>query len=775
MKNFDSEKHVRGESQFVDDLLVPEGTLYAHVCYSRIAHGKILSIDFSAAQTMNGVQAIVTAKDIPGENQIGGIVQDEPLLAEGHVHFIGQPIAIVVADSPLHARCAAEKIIVEIEKLPVITNPREAFANNELIIPPMKVELGDVASMWAHCDVVVEGTAESGGQEHLYLETQGAFAIPVEGGGVKIVSSTQSPTAVQRVSAKVLNLPMHKIEVDVLRLGGGFGGKEDQATPWAAMCALCATKLNRPVKMILHRQDDMRMTGKRHPYTSDFKIGLKNDGTILAYEVTFYQNAGAAADLSPAILQRSLFHCTNAYFIPHVKAIGYSCRTNLPPNTAFRGFGGPQGKFVIEAAIFKAAEAMNVEPSFIQKKNLLKDGDEFPYGQITERCQSRACWNMLEQKISFDDVRKRVTAFNSKNEWKKKGYALMPICFGISFTNTMMNQASALVHIYTDGSVGISTAAIEMGQGVNMKILSIAQRIFSIQPERIKLESTNTTRVANTSPTAASSGADLNGMAAQLACSVLLERLKKFAAEQLQQSDVSKIVLRDEKIINDGNETDWTWEKLISAANANRISLSSQHFYATPEIYFNRETSKGHPFAYHVFGTALFEVTLDCLRGIYEIDAVNIVHDFGKSLYPAIDLSQAEGALMQGIGWMTMEEIIYNADGRLLTDALSTYKVPDIHFAPKEINIHVLENSENPFTPFNSKAIGEPPFMYGIGAYFALLNAVKAFRPEKKFIIIAPMTPERALCSLYSQIESEMLPRISQENTRKLTENIGDK
>jgi xanthine dehydrogenase large subunit len=752
MKNFDSEKHVRGESQFVDDLLVPEGTLYAYVYYSRIAHGKILSINLSAAEVMNGVAAIYTSKDILGANQIGGIVPDEPLLAEQYVHFSGQPIAVVVADSVLHARSAAEKIVVEIEKLPVITDPREAFSKNELLVPPITFELGDINATWSKCDVVVEGIAETGGQEHLYLETQGAFAIPVEGGAVKVVSSTQSPTAVQRTISKVLNISMHKIEVDVLRLGGGFGGKEDQATPWAVMCALAATKLRRPVKMILHRQDDMRMTGKRHPYSSDFKIGLKSDGTILAYEVTFFQNGGAAADLSPAVLQRTMFHCTNSYFIPNVKAIGYACRTNLPPNTAFRGFGGPQGKFVIEAAIFKAAEAMNVEPSFIQKKNLLKNGDEFPYGQITERCQAIPCWNSLEQKISIDATKNRVADFNKANEWKKKGFAVMPICFGISFTNTMMNQASALVHIYTDGSVGISTAAIEMGQGVNMKIHSIAQKIFSINTERIKLESTNTSRVANTSPTAASSGADLNGMATQLACNVLLDRLIIFASEQLQQSDPTKIIIRDEKIFDDGKETDWTWAKLISAANNARISLTSQHFYSTPSLHFDRSLSKGHPFAYHVFGTALFEVTLDCLRGTYEIDMVNVVHDVGKSLQPAIDLSQAEGAIMQGIGWMTMEEIIYNNEGRLITDALSTYKVPDVHFAPKEMNISFLENSENPFAPFNSKAIGEPPFMYGIGAYFALLNAIKAFRPNTTYSAIAPMTPERALSLLYKEV-----------------------
>jgi xanthine dehydrogenase large subunit len=751
MKNFDAVKHVRGESQFVDDLLVPEGTLWAHVCYARIAHGTLRSLDLTAARTMKGVKAILTAADIPGENQIGGIVPDEPLFADTAVHYIGQPLALVIADTALHARYAAEKIIAAIDPLPVITSARAAFAQHEFIIPPMKFALGDVAAQWAQCDVVIEGTAETGGQEHLYLETQGAFAIPVEGGGVKIVSSTQSPTAVQRTTANVLGIGMHKVEVDVSRLGGGFGGKEDQATQWAVMCALGAMHLGRPVKMILHRQDDMRMTGKRHPYESDFKIGMMKDGTIRAYEVTFYQNAGAAADLSPAVLQRTLFHCTNSYFIPHVSAVAYSCRTNLPPNTAFRGFGGPQGKFVIEAAIYKAAEALGIEPVVIQRKNLLKDGDEFPYGQLAERCQARPCWEALEKKAPIDAARTRTEEFNAAHEWKKKGYAVMPICFGISFTNTMMNQASALVHIYTDGSVGVSTGAIEMGQGVNMKILSIVQRIFSIRAEHIKLESTNTTRAANTSPTAASSGADLNGMAAQLACGVLLERLKKFAAQRFDQPYVDLIEIRDEQVYNEGRQTGWTWTQLIAEANRARISLSSQHFYATPEIHFNRDTSKGHPFAYHVFGTALIEVTLDCLRGVYKIDAVNVVHDAGHSLHPVIDLSQAEGAIMQGIGWMTMEELLYTADGRLLTDALSTYKVPDMHFAPEHMNVEFLKESSNPYTPFNSKAIGEPPFMYGIAAYFALLYAVKAFRPGKEIEIAAPFTPERALLTLYQK------------------------
>ncbi|MBI2428397.1 MAG: molybdopterin-dependent oxidoreductase [Ignavibacteriales bacterium] len=751
MKNFDSEKHVRGESLFLDDIPIPEGTLHAHVCYSKIAHGTNLRIDTSEALKMNGVHAIFTAKDIPGENQIGNIVLDEELFGAHGVHFVGQPIAVVVADTPFNARYASEAIIVEVDKLPVITDPRVAQSKNELIVPPIKFLLGNTEQAWKECDVIVSGVAESGGQEHLYLETQCALAMPTEG-GVKIISSTQSPTAVQRVTARVLDMPMHKIEVDVIRLGGGFGGKEDQATPWAAMAALAATKLHRPVKLVLHRQDDMRMTGKRHPYSSDFKIGLKKDGMIHAYEVSFYQNAGAACDLSPPVLSRSLFHCTNSYFIPNVSAVGYCCRTNLPPNTAFRGFGGPQGMFVIESAIAKAAEVMKIDRHVIQKKNLLNEGDEFPYGQKTEQCQTRTSWNALEKKISVDKVRSDIEKFNSSNQWKKKGFALMPICFGISFTNTMMNQASALVHIYTDGSVGISTAAIEMGQGVNMKIVRTAERVFSIPIDWIRIETTNTTRIANTSPTAASSGADLNGKATYFACVELLKRLKKLAAEELKQEDEAKIEMRNGVIFNSGKETELAWKKLITVAHQKRISLSEHHHYATPKIHFDVKTSKGHPFAYHVFGTALIQATVDCLRGIYEIDSVDAVHDFGMSLHPAVDLSQAEGGIMQGIGWMTLEEVVYNSEGKLLTDALSTYKVPDIQFAPKRVRVDFLENSENTFGPFNSKAIGEPPFMYGIGAFFAIREAMKAFRPDQEFQFKAPVTSERVLTSLYSKV-----------------------
>ena len=749
MRNYDSIQHVRGESIFVDDVNIPTGTLYASIVYSQVAHGKLLEIDCVNALSLPGVSAVITAKDIPGENQIGGIVPDEPLLAGDVVDFIGMPVAIVIAKTGMLARKAAKLVTLKIEELPAIFEPREAFKKGKLIVPPRIFTLGDTAAAFSECDVVIEGTADSGGQEHLYLETQSAIAIPAEGGAIKIISSTQSPTSVQKVAAKVLGIPMNLIEVDVVRLGGGFGGKEDQASAWATMAALASQHLRKPVKLILPRGDDMRMTGKRHPYSSDYKIGLKHDGTIIAYQADFYQNAGAAADLSPAILERTLFHCTNSYYIPNVTATAYSCKTNLIPNTAFRGFGGPQGMFVIEAAIVKAAEQMGMDPIDIQRKNLLKSGDQFPYGQHAQHFYLREAFADLEERYSLETAKHDIEQYNAAHKTTKKGLSVMPVTFGISFTTTFLNQASALVHIYTDGSLAISTAAIEMGQGVNAKMIQAALNTFSIAPERIKLFSTNTSRNANTSATAASSGADLNGFATKKACEAIWERLKVSICETLGKTDTSKLTLSNEQFFFDGILTNINWAAAINTAYMKRVALSAHVHHATENIWFDKSQMKGDAFAYHVTGAALTEVTLDCIRGTYSIDAVKIVHDNGKSLHPLVDLGQVEGAAAQGIGWMTVEEVIFNEKGRLITDNLSTYKVPDIHAAPKDIQVHFLENEGNPVGVYKSKAIGEPPLMYGIGAYFALLNAIKAFRPSKTFNAVAPMTPERALCYLY--------------------------
>ncbi len=749
MKHIDSRTHTRGESVYLDDIPLLTGTLYGAAFGSPLAHGYIRNLDITEATQMPGVVRVFTYKDITGENQIGGIVQEEPLLAEHEVEFCGMPMAFVVAETNEAARAAVKRIKVDIEPLEVVTDPREAQAKGQLIIPPRTFQLGDTNHVWQHCQYIVEGEANTNGQEHLYIETQGTYALPQENNAIRIYSSTQGPTAVQRAVCRILGIPMHLVEVDVTRLGGGFGGKEDQANTWAALCALAAHHLKKPVKYALHRIDDMAMTGKRHPYSSDFKIGLDKDLQIIAYEVTFYQNAGAAADLSPAVLERTLFHCTNSYYIPNVKAVAYSCRTHLPPNTAFRGFGGPQGMFVIESAIAKAAETIGVDASVIQKKNLVKTNDEFPYGQKAQS-EAHACWDKAEALYDIDRLRNEIAEFNASNKILKKGISFMPVCFGISFTNTSMNQGRALVHVYTDGSVGVSTGAVEMGQGAHTKILQVAAQVLSVRPEMVRIQTTNTHRIANTSPSAASATADLNGKAVQMACMAILERLRKVAAEELKV-DVNLVNIKDEAVFIKGEKTELDWKGLVMTAFLKRVSLSEHAHYATPGIHFDKQNSKGHPFAYHVYGTSITIVTIDCVRGIYTVDAVKIVHDFGASMNPSIDRGQIEGGLVQGIGWMTMEEIVFDQVGRLRSNALSTYKVPDIYSVPKEIAIDYLQTQNDNLAVFRSKAVGEPPLMYGIGTYFALRNAIKAYNPYSNILFDAPMTPEKVLLALYDR------------------------
>ena len=756
MRNIDAHLHVRGESVYLDDIPLQQNTLFACVYDSTVAHGILRSVDLSKALKVEGVVRIVLAKDIPGENQIGGSVPDEPLLADGQVHFQGMPIALVIAVTEEIARAAAKKIKAIIDPLVPILDPRVAKEQNELIIPPKKFKLGETEPAFQTCAHVFEGRADVNGQEHLYIETQGAYALPVEGGGIKVYSSTQGPTAVQRTVARVTGLPMHKVEVDVGRLGGGFGGKEDQANTWAALCALGTLLTGHPVKYSLHRLEDMRMTGKRNPYSADYIIGLDRNHKIIAYEVVFYQNAGAAADLSPAILERTLFHCTNSYYIPNVTATAYSCRTNLPPNTAFRGFGGPQGMYVMEAAIAHAAEHLNVPAYHIQQKNLIHKGEEFPYGQLAEE-EAVETWNGANDHFDFNALRKQADEFNAVHPDKKRGIAVMPVCFGISFTKKMMNQARALVHVYTDGSVGVSTGAVEMGQGVNTKIVQVVAQTFSIAPEKVKVQTTNTLRIANTSPSAASATADLNGKAAIMACEEILGRLKKAALEDLQlPGNPADIELRNEQVFYKNEKTSLHWKSLLLAAYAQRVSLSEHAHYATPIIHFDWNTAKGHPFAYHVYGTAVVQVTLDCIRGIYEIDFVKGVHDFGKSMNTAIDYGQIEGGIVQGIGWMTMEEVVYDQKGKLRSNALSTYKVPDIYGIPKEIRILPLPVINENLAVYSSKAVGEPPLMYGIGAYFAIRDAVRAFNPAISPPFDAPFTPEKVLLNLYPDIVTHL-------------------
>jgi len=748
MKNIDSHGHVSGRSIYVDDIPELRGTLHAVPVFSKVAHAKIISIDISRARDAAGVVDVLLAKDVPGENQIGGILPDEPLFAENEVHFIGQPIAVVIADTHFAAREARALIEVEYDELEVIIDPRMAKQKGHLLFPARTFANGDIDSGFEESDYVFSGRADSGGQEHLYIETQGSYAVPLENNNIKIYSSTQGPTSVQKFVSNVLGVGMHNIEVDVIRLGGAFGGKEDQATAWAVMAALAVQKLRKPVKLILDRDDDMVMTGKRHPYSSDFKIGLDKDLKIKSFEVTYYQNGGAAADLSPAIMERTLFHVTNSYFIPNVKATAYSCKTNIAPFTAFRGFGGPQAMFVIESAISLVADKLGISKEKIQRANLLKFGDLFHYGQICDSNNAVKSWDSLQEKFDAESEVLKVRDFNKKHTFRKQGISLMPICFGISFTKTPMNQARALVHVYQDGSIGISTGAVEMGQGVNTKMMQVAAGVFSVDVSRIKIESTNTTRVANTSPTAASSGADLNGKALQIACDEIYERLVKTASNILKE-DIKLIEIKNERVYVGNNPSKLYWNEVVETAFLDRVKLSEVGHYATPIIHFDKRTEKGHPFAYHVYGTALTTVEVDCITGVYETESIKIVHDFGTSMNLTLDKGQVEGAVVQGVGWVTIEELGWDEKGRLLADNLSKYKVPDIYAAPKTIDILPLETEGPELAILKSKAVGEPPFMYGIGAYFALQNAIKDYNPNYKLDFDAPLTPEKVLLGLY--------------------------
>jgi xanthine dehydrogenase large subunit len=722
---------------------------------SAIAHGKLLSLNLDKAKAYPGVQAVLTHGDIPGDPFIGALSQDEAVLAKDEVRFHGQPIALILADTQEAAREAVKLCSATFEELPVITCPRVAFAQGELLQETRVFEKGAVDDVWASCEHVVEGAIDLGGQEHLYLETNRARAIPREDDQMQVFSSTQSPTAVQKSVAQVLDLPMHKVEVDVKRLGGGFGGKEDQATHWACMVAIAAKLLDRPIQIVLSRPDDMRMTGKRHPYKQDFKIGLNAEGKILAYEVTHFQNGGAYMDLSAPVLERTVLHSTNAYALPNVRIRAACCRTNLPPNTAYRGFGGPQGMFPLEVAIEKAAVAMDVSPEWIQARNLIHDGYVFHYGQELEACNMQRTWDEAMERYDVDGMRGRIERFNAENPYKKKGFAVMPVCFGISFTKTFLNQGSSLVHVYTDGSVSVTTGGIEMGQGVSSNMVAICAKVFGISSDRVRWTSTNTTRIANISPSAASATSDLNGNATIIACREIFSGMQGAAAKELGCAPEA-ISIQDGIVHQNGEATELTWEGLVLKSYFSRVQLMAHGFYAPPNIHYDPVKGYGRPFHYYTYGTCLVEATVDCVRGTYKLDASRIVHDLGRSIIPVVDQGQIEGGLAQGIGWVTLEELAYNDEGRLTSQALSTYKAPDAEFMPEEMDLKLLENVENPGGPLGSKAVGEPPFMYGMAAFFAIRRAIDSFSSLHKFEkeVRCPVTPERVLLSLYPNYAS---------------------
>lgn len=744
MKNIaESALNVRGQTQYIDDLPEPAGCLQAAVRLSDSAHGRIIAIKTDKALALDSSVQVITGKDVPGVNQIGFNKPDEPLLPEHEWEYWGQPVALVLAKNRETARAAAKLVEIEGEELPVVTDPREAARNSDFILPSRTIQCGDTEEAFKHCAYVIEGRVESGGQEHVYLETQGAMAEVREGGKVFVISSTQGPSGVQRAIAQSLGLPMNMVEVEARRLGGAFGGKEDQAATWASLAALGAWISKKPVKLYLNRHEDMRATGKRHPYSSDFKIGAAQDGTILAFEADYYQNSGSTCDLSPAILARTVLHATGAYKVPNVRVTGYMCKTNLPSFTAFRGFGAPQAFFVIESAIDALSQASGIPVVEIQKKNLYREGDSTYFGMEMERVRAHEAFDRLLEKTQWNSLQAEISEFNHKSRTVKKGAAIIPVCFGISFTKLPMNQAGALVHVYVDGSVLVSTGAIEMGQQVSRKIATVVSETLGVPLENIRVERTTTLTVANTVPTAASTGSDLNGMAARIACLEIKKRLAGKAGELL---GASPEVIRFENgmIFKNDEKTELSWKDLIVKANEARIDLSAHGFYATPDLFYDMKAERGKPFAYHVYGAAAVVATVDTMRGTYDLESVSIVHDIGHSLDISVDRGQIEGALAQGLGWSLLEDLRFGTDGKPMSDTLSTYKVPDISFMPRTMDIEFLPEIENPATPFNSKAVGEPPLQYGIAGYFAILNALRATNPAGKTFYSIPLTPEKA-------------------------------
>ena len=748
MKNEDMNMHVRGTSRFVDDIPVP-GCLHAVLYTSPIARGRIRSLDISKAAAAPGVVAVYTHRDVPGLNQVGHVLKDQPLLAIDGVEYIGQPIALVVADTQRNAQRAVKLIISDIEKLEPVFDPREAAAKGLIHGARRVLVNGDPAAAFAKCKYVAQGKLSSGPQEHFYFETQRALAEPGEHDTIKVHASAQSPGAFHRHIAEVLGIPMHKVELDIRRLGGGFGGKESTAV-WMVAPAMAAFILKRPVKLVLGRNEDIATTGKRHAYEYDYKIGFDAGGKILAYEVDLFQHAGACADISPAVLGRSFLHAFGSYNIPNIRITAVSCRTNIPPNNAFRGFGVPQGTFSIEAALNQAAELMGADVETLKRGNLLRDGDILPYGVKLDSVNAGRCWETLDKKVNIAARRAAVAEYNRTHTDTRRGLAVVPVCFGISFAQMALNQATALVNVYVDGSVSVSTGAVEMGQGVNTKIRVVAARTLGAGVDRVRVDTTNTSRIPNASPTSASSGADLNGMATRFACEKLYARLREFAAKQLGLADPASVAIRDGIIYAGGKPADITWEKLVAAAQWARVDMSEHAFYATPNLHYDLAAERGRPFAYYSYAASLTEVLLDCVRGTYTIESIDVVQDVGESLSPEVDLGQIHGAVVQGIGWATLEQIRYGADGRVLT-GVNAYKVPDIKFVPRHFEVTLLKDSSNPYAVCNSKAIGEPPFVHGLGSYFAILEALRSVRKDKAAPSL-PLTPEKVFMYLHEPV-----------------------
>jgi xanthine dehydrogenase large subunit len=746
VKHESADKHVSGEAIYVDDRLEFPNQLHVYARMSDRAHARIVSIDTAPCYAIPGVAIAITSKDVPGQLDIGPVVAGDPLLADGKVEYVGQVVIAVGADSLETARKAAMAAIIEYEDLEPVLDVVDALRKKHFVLDSHQHKIGNSAAELATAPRRLQGSLHIGGQEHFYLETQISSVMPTEDGGMIVYTSTQNATEVQKLVGEVLGVPMHKIVIDMRRMGGGFGGKETQAAGPACLCAVIAHLTGRPTKMRLPRMEDMQITGKRHPFYVEYDVGFDDNGLLHGLEIELAGNCGYSPDLSGSIVDRAMFHSDNAYFLGNATINGHRCKTNTASNTAYRGFGGPQGMVAIEEIMDAVARSLGKDPLEVRKTNYYgkTERNVTHYHQTVEHNVIHEMTAELEASSDYAKSREEIRAFNAKSPVLKKGLALTPVKFGISFTATFLNQAGALIHIYTDGSIHLNHGGTEMGQGLNTKVAQIVAEVLQVDISRIQITATNTDKVPNTSPTAASSGADLNGKAAQNAAETLKQRLVDFLVREYKVTpeDVefrnSQVRVRDLFL---------SFEEVIQKAYFGQVSLSSTGFYRTPKIFYDRDKAAGRPFYYFAYGAACSEVIVDTLTGEYKMLRTDILHDVGASLNPALDIGQVEGAFVQGMGWLTMEELVWNGKGKLMTSGPASYKIPAIADMPLDLRVNLVENRKNPEdTVFHSKAVGEPPFMLGIAVWCAIKDAVASladYRVQPN--IDAPATPERVL------------------------------
>ena len=741
--------HVAGEARYVDDLPEPPGTLYAALGMSTETHAKILSIDLEPVRKAPGVIAVVAAGDIPGVNNIGPALPDEPLFADDEVQFRGQPLFAVAATTVEQARRAARLAKVRYEVLEPIVTIEQALEKQTFVLPTVRMQNGDVSKQTAHR---IKGKLRCGGQEHFYLEGQVALVMPGERDTMFVHSSTQHPTEMQHFVAAALGIPDAHVTVELRRLGGGFGGKETQSSTYAMAAALLARATGRPVKLRADRDDDMIGTGKRHDFLYDYELGFDAEGHIETLDASLASRCGLSADLSIGINDRAVFHSDNAYFLPNVRIVSYRCKTHTVSNTAFRGFGGPQGMLLAEAMIAAIARRLGLDPLEVRKRNLYGPAPRnvTHYGQELKDNVLPELIAELERSSDYWKRREAVAAFNKQDSLFKRGLALTPVKFGISFTKIPMNQAGALVHIYTDGSVHLNHGGTEMGQGLFVKVAQMVSEELQVDIERVHITATSTDKVPNTSPTAASAGTDLNGEAARDACRKLKARLTQYCAEKYKVPPVDVVFANNQVRI--GSTKSLSFTEVAREAFMARVSLSATGYYRTPDIYFDRETWRGNPYYYFAYGAAVSEVVIDTLTGESRLLRADLLHDVGRSVNPAIDRGQVEGGFIQGMGWLTSEEVIWDAQGRLLTHAPSTYKIPVAGDCPPQFNVQLWERGENfRDVAYRSKAVGEPPLMLALSVFHAIYDAVGSTSSSKDPVPLeAPATPENILKALHA-------------------------